>query len=218
MKILANAAQKIKKFNSNPDRPRKSYHQVLTARAGRESFINTNGSVGAKYIGVIDWALRSYFMMNRDNNMGSTEQFVSKLNNKLANNKTERILAGLRGINIISPNLGHYRSDAEELYESLSNPKHGLSANGTQFCVGTTKVIHCLLPELFVLLDKRVGKNVLNYSPGQYNNFVSYWKVMEICRDELLEWQRLYGSIGSLLNLDSEPTSLTRIFDKCAYL
>jgi len=39
---------------------------------------------------------------------------------------------------------------------------------------------------------------------------------MKICRDELTEWQELYGSVGSLLNSDPELITLVRIFDKCA--
>jgi len=126
-----------------------------------------------------------------------------------------KILATLRAATIVSPTLEHYKSEAEGLYEFLSNREDGLSADGSYFCVGTTKLRHCLLPELFVMLDQNVGKAVLEYSTGQYNNFASYWKVRKGCRDELLEWRKLYGSTDSLLNLDYEPTTLTRIFDKC---
>ena len=218
MKILAHAAEKIEKFNNSPDAPRESYHRILKTRVGANSVIDHHGSVYNEHLIMVDKALRSYFGMNRGNKMGSTEQFVSKLRNKLANNKARNILATLRGITTMYPNLDVYKSDAQELYESLSNRKNGLSADGTRFCVGTTKVIHCLLPELSVMLDKNAAKGVRVYYPVtyNYNNFISYWEVMTICKDELLEWQNLYGSIDSLLNLDPEPTSLTRIFDKCA--
>ncbi len=221
MRILNNAAKKIQAFNSNPkDRPRESYHRVLLARAGRKSFVGEDGSVSdEQHLRMIDWALRSYFMMNRGKNhgsMGSKEEFVSKLVNKLGSDEIRRILVRFTDLSIMSPSLEDCKSDAEGLYESLSNREDGLSANGTYFYVGTTKVIHCLFPELFVLLDSKVAKVVLVRSYG-YNNFSSYWKVMEICRGELVEWQELYGSTDSLLQLDTEPTTLTRIFDKCAH-
>ena len=216
MNIIENAAEKIREFNSNPkDRPRESYHSVLAARAGRGSFVHENGSVGDKYLDMIDWALRSYFMMNRGNRMGDKEEFVNKLINKLRSDETKRILARLRDVSITSPNLEDYKSDSEELYESLSNPRDGLSADGSCFCVGATKVMHCLFPELFIMLDQNVAKAV-GYSSGQYNNFSSYWKVMKICSNELTEWRRIYGSTDSLLQLDLPPTTLTRTFDKCA--
>ncbi len=217
MEVLNNAAEKIKAFNSNPkDRPRESYHCVLRARAGKKSVVDEDGSVSGEYLRMIDWALRSYFMMNRRNRMGSEEEFVNKLMQKLSRNETKKILARLRDVTILSTNLEDYGSDAEELYECLSNCENGLSADGTYFCVGATKVMHCLFPELFVMLDRNVGKTALKQSSGQYNNFASYWKIMRKCKGELVEWQELYGSTKSLLKLDLEPTTLTRIFDKCA--
>jgi hypothetical protein len=217
MIILENAADKITGFNSYPDRPRESYHQVLTARAGRRSFVHENGNIIDSHLYLIDWALRSYFMMNRRKRMGGKEEFVYKLRNSLRDNETKSILVKLRDVNITAHDLQDYRSDAEKLYESLSNCEHGLSADGTYFCVGATKVMHCLFPELFVMLDQNVGK-AAGYRPGQYNNFWSYWEVMNICRDELEEWKEIHDSTDSLLQLDLPPTTLPRIFDKCAWI
>jgi hypothetical protein len=216
MKIFENAAEKIREFNNYPkDRPRESYHQVLTARAGRGSFVHENGNISERNLYLIDLALRSYFMMNRGNRMGGTEEFVNKLGNNLWGNETKSILAKLRYVSIIAHNLQDYKSEAERLYECLSNCEHGLSSDGTYFCVGATKVMHCLFPELFVMLDQNVGKAV-GYRPGQHNNFWSYWKVMEICRNEIEEWEIIHGSTDTLLQLDLPPTTLPRIFDKCA--
>ena len=216
MKILENAAEEIREFNDYPkDRPRESYHRVLTARAGRGSFVNENGDIIDRHLYLIDWALRSYFMMNRGNRMGGTEEFVNKLGNNLRDNETKTILARLRDVTITAHDLQEYKSDAEKLYESLSNSEHGLSADGTYFCVGATKVMQCLFPELFVMLDHNVAEAV-GYRPGQHNNFWSYWKVMDICRNELEEWKEIHGSNDSLLQLDLPPTTLPRIFDKCA--
>lgn len=215
MKILENAAEKIREFNNSKDRPRESYHQVFTARTGRRSFVDENGNISDRHICLIDRALRSYFIMNKGNKMGGKEEFVNKLGNNLRDNETKSILAKLRDVTITAHDLQDYKSDAEKLYESLSNCEHGLSADGTYFCVGATKVMHCLFPELFVMLDKNVGKAV-GYRPGQHNNFWSYWKVMDICKNELKEWEKINGSTDGLLQLDLPPTTLPRIFDKCA--
>jgi len=216
MIILENAAEKISEFNNYPkDRPRESYHNVLTARAGRVSFVNENGNITVQHLHLIDWALRSYFMMNRGNRMGSEEEFVKRLENNLHDNEIKNILARLRNLTITAQYLQDYKSDAEKLYESFSNCKHGLSADGSCFCVGATKAMHCLFPELFVMLDQNVGKAV-GYRSSQHNNFWSYCKVMDICRNELEEWKEMYGSTDSLLQLDLAPTTLPRIFDKCA--
>ncbi len=215
MIIFENAAKKIRDFNNYPDRPHESYHRVLTARQRERSFVQQNGNVSDENLYLIDQALRSYFMMNRGNRMGTTDEFVSKLANILRNNEISGILAKLREVAIITSNLEQYKADAKKLYESLSKSEHGLSADRTHFCVGATKVMHYLFPELFVMLDQNVGKAV-GYRPGQYNNFESYWDVMDICRKELKEWQEIHNDTDSLLQLDTPPTTLPRTFDKCA--
>jgi hypothetical protein len=219
MGILENAAVKINAFNNyNGGRDlhrAASYHDVLNARAGRGSFVQETGIVEDQYLVLIDRALRSYFSMNRGNRMGSTEEFVAKLNNKLQSDKIRNILGKLKELSITSPNIEDYKSNAEELYGSFSNSKNGLSNDRTSFCVGATKTMHCLFPELFIMLDQNVAK-ALEYPSGQYNNFASYWKAMKICRHELTKWRAKYGSTDSLLQLDLPPTTLTRVFDKCA--
>ena len=76
--------------------------------------------------------------------MGSEEEFVERLENNLRNNEMKNILARLRDATITAHDLQDYQSSTEKLYESLSNREHGLSADRTYFCVGATKVMHCL--------------------------------------------------------------------------
>lgn len=222
MIILRNAAEKIIAFNENPkDRPRESYHQVLTAREGNMSFVTPDGNVNKNNLEKIDLALRSYFSMNRGGRMGETEEFLDRLIVNLQKEQIRKILARLREVSITFPEIKDYKSDAEELYDSFSNPNGGLSIDGTNFCVGATKVMHCLFPELFIMLDRNVAESIrsTNHSFGRnHNNFVSYWEAMRVCKKELEEWQKENGDLDSLLRLDDEPTTLTRIFDKCAFI
>ena len=109
MIILENAAGKIKEFNNYPDWSHESYHRVLTAREVRRSFVNENGNIMDNHLYLIDRALRSYFMMNRGNRMGRTEEFVNKLGNSLRDNETRNILANLRDVSITAP-LQNYKS------------------------------------------------------------------------------------------------------------
>jgi len=216
MYILKNAEQKIAKFNSGISSKVKFYHDVLNAREENKSLVDESGNIGENSLSMIEKALRHYFKMARGGRMGSEEEFIKKLESKLESDKIRRILARLRDVSIVSPNLEDYKSDAEKLYEPLSNCENGLSVDRTGFYVGATKVMHCLFPELFVMLDQNVAKTVLNLRPPQYYNFTQYWKAMNKCRNELMEWQKLYGNTDSLLELDLKPTTLTRIFDKCA--
>jgi hypothetical protein len=216
MRILDNASKKINAFNQNPaDNEPKDYHSVLLARKDSITVVGVNGQIASPHLEMIDRALRGYFMMNRGNRMGRREQFVPRLGLILSGNNLRGILAGLGNITNSSSNLEDYRSGCEELYEALSSNERGLSADNTYFCVGATKVMHMLFPEFFVMLDKNVGKTC-GYSSGQYNNFQAYWRVMKICHEELSEWKSRYGSLDTLLHLDRTPSTLTRIFDKCA--
>jgi hypothetical protein len=216
MRILDGAGKKIHIFNRNyTDHSRQDYHSVLLARRGDISLVDINGLVNSQNLLLIDRALRGYFMMNRGNRMGMQRQFMLRLGSILSSSKVRSILVGLRNITIMSPNLGRYRPSSKDLYDALSSPQHGLSVDGTYFCVGATKVMHMLFPELFVMLDKNVG-NACGYSPGQYNNFQAYWNVMMICHSELKAWVNKYGGVNGLFLLDPLPTSITRVFDKCA--
>jgi hypothetical protein len=216
MRILDSTSKKIHTFNSTEKgNSRQDYHSVLLARRGNISLVGMNGLVNSQHLLLIDRALRGYFMMNRGNRMGTQKRFVVRLEGILSSAKVRSILVGLRSVTIMFPNLEDYRASSEDLYKALSSPQQGLSVDGTYFCVGATKVMHMLFPELFVMLDKNVG-STCGYSPGQYNNFGAYWKVMMICHDELKAWTNKYGSIDGLLRLDPLPTSIARVFDKCA--
>ena len=222
--ILSNAAEKIRAFNENPnDRPRESFHQVLTARKGSMSFVDHEGNVGKNHVKLIDWALRSYFIMNKGNKMGTKEEFIERLGTKLQKEEIRNILVKFREISITIPEIEDYKSDAKKLYDSFSNPNGGLSRDGTHFCVGATKVMHCLFPELFIILDRNVAKTIRRTTRSfgsNHNNFVSYWQTMRVCIKELKEWKEENGDFDSLPKLDVGfgPTTLTRIFDKCAFI
>lgn len=223
MIILRNADEKIRVFNNEypEDLPRESYHNVLTAREGSMSFVSPDGNVNMNNLERIDWALRSYFRMNKGGRMGDTEEFLNRLRIKLQSEQIRNMLVRFRDVSITFPNIMNYESDAGKLYESFSNPNDGLSSGGIKFCVGATKVMHCLFPEFFIMLDKRVAKTICATVPtfgNNYNNFLSYWRAMMICRNELKAWQEENGDLDRLLNLDVPPITLTRIFDKCAYI
>ena len=120
------------------------------------SVVGRGGNASNKILVMIDKALRGYFMMSRGNRMGSEEEFVNRLRNKLASDGTKKILAILRDVTIMSPNIKHYKLDAEELYGPFSSPEDGLSSDGSRFCVGTT--VHKCYP---------------NRVPSNYNKFRS---------------------------------------------
>jgi len=76
------------------------------------------------------------------------------------------------------------------------------------------------------MLDRNVAKKlnqlglikIRRKGSTYYFSFEIYWQVMKICKMELEEYQKRHGDLQSLLDMDDEPTTLTRIFDKCAFV
>lgn len=224
LRILKNAKGKLKKYNAQYKPARKYYLDVLRARGNERSLVEKKGSVTDQSLEKIDKALRYYLAMNRGGRMEKNEDgsFIERLKRKIGNDDMKTILRKLRDVHILSSRLDGYEPDARHLYEWLSaESKGGLAADGTRFCVGATKVMHCLFPELFVMLDSLMAKalyyNGYRHRRWKFNDFTTYWKeAMQACHGELEAWQEIYGSTNSLLKLDSErPTTLVRIFDKC---
>ncbi len=142
--------------------------------------------------------------------------FKTRLRNKLGNTEVREILQDFRRIKINSPNVESIKNNVEKLYEDLSNKENGLSARGDKFEVGTTKTLTFLFPELFVIVDSNVKKAL--HKTGLGAPFNKFWSVMNVCRNELEDWEETHGHLDSLLELDISPTTLTRIFDKCAFV
>lgn len=86
--------------------------------------------------------------------------------------------------------------------------------------------MNSLFPELFVMVDKNVAEALKQLGLIKIKrkgstfafSFEIYWQVMEICRKELEEYQKRHGNLQRLLDMDNKPTTLTRIFDKCAFV
>ncbi len=78
MRILKDAAKKIRAFNSLPYDNTRDYRLVLLAREEEESLVGRGGNASNKILVMIGKALSGYFMMNRGNRMGSEEEFVNK--------------------------------------------------------------------------------------------------------------------------------------------
>ncbi len=181
MYILKNAEEKIAKFNSRSYGDPKLYHDVLDARGDKKSLVDESGNVSEGFLEMIEVALRGYFGMDK-RMLNDKGEFINNLSNKLESDEVRNVLTKFRGMCINSPNLADYRSDVEVLYERLSaKGEDRLSQKDDRFRVGATKIMHCLFPELFVMLDKHVGC-ALGYLQGEYNKFEAYWAAMNICR------------------------------------
>jgi len=217
-RILNGAKQKLQSYNSQKSPNRKYYLDCLVAAGKPQTLVDSKGNVSDSNLQLIYKALRYYLGMNKFGVMGTREGFTSRLEVKLTDNNVQSILIKFTNVDILSVNITSYRKDAKQLYDHLSSPgPGGLSANGNSFCVGATKIMHLLYPNLFVILDSVMAEalwhNGYRKKRWQYNNFDTYWdEAMLCCLQELQAW----GNTRGLLKLDTdEYTTLVRVFDKC---
>jgi len=213
-KILENVAEKIKEYDAQCKAPKynATYRRVLKAREGDCCLVDADGNVSERALKVIEDALRA-FEMGRQ--MGG--KFRERLRKKLEDDEIRSILKRFRNLCIDSLDLKEFKDDVKRLYEALSaSGSSGLSSRQDSFEVGATKIMNFLFPELFIMVDSNVKKAVGRSGPGV--PFGKYWDIMMICRRELEEHKKVQGSYNSLLESDIKPTTLTRIFDKCAFI
>lgn len=217
IKVFDNAADKVRKYNSydkkcNGGRYNSAYHKVLHARGNQLCLIDRDGNIDESSLGIVEEALRA-FDMNAHGQMGS--QFREKLREKLCRNDSRIFLRQFRALTILSSDIEKNEYESEKLFNILSTNENGLDARGRRFRVGATKIMNFLLPEFFVIADKWVRQGL--HKTG-YLTFPKYWSIMMICRRELMNGQRKHGTLESLIRLDTQPTTLIRIFDKCAFV
>lgn len=215
IKVLENAEDKINKYNSY-DRLHKSgrynsaYHRVLNARRGGPCLVDDDGNVNEGSLVIIEEALIAFDMDRQMDN-----RFKDRLRKKLSNVDIRVLLKRFREFTILSSNIEETKSGTQDFFETLRAANQGgLSSRGDRFSVGATKIMKFLFPELFVIADQWVSKGLRKIGPI---DSWKYWSVMMICRRELEEWQKTRGDLKSLMELDQQPTTLTRIFDKCAF-
>lgn len=186
--------------------------------------MNAEGTVSHELLSLIAKTLKA-FDMARFGKMD--DKFQEKLSDRLSHNNLRLILTKLRHLRIENDERLSEESDCRGLYEELSvGGEDALSADGTRYDVGTTKILDFLFPELFVMVDKHVAETITGLkllhirrkgSTFDYS-FESYWKVMQICRQELLEYERLNGDLQELLRIDGIISTYPRVFDKCAFV
>lgn len=212
IRVLEDARNKIRDYNEQT-RARvynSAYTKILDARKGRSCLVDKEGNMSEATLLIIEEGLQMFDMGRQMDNT-----FKYNLQKKLASAKP--LLWKFQGLTIVSPNIDEIRSETESFFENLRACDHDrLSSSENQFSVGATKIMNFLFPELFVITDIWVRK-ALAKSLGHFS-FDEYWSIMMACRRELRAWQKLHGTLENLIELDEKPTTLTRVFDKCAFV
>jgi len=211
--VFDRVTAKLAKYDKQPKSTtyNSAYHKILNARAGESCLVNEDGSVDEASLQVVEQGLLAF-----DMGVQMDETFIDKLRKKLNQVENKKLLRTFRGFSILSPNIEDIKSETENFFFNLSDKGEDcLSSDNNRFGVGATKIMNFLFPDLFVIADSNVrnGLHQINYL-----DFKVYWAILMLCHNQLIELRRTYGDFKRLLRLDKQPTTLVRIFDKCAFV
>jgi hypothetical protein len=220
-KVLDDAKTKIAEYEVIGKKYNRAYRMVLEARRGKDCLVEENGSISHEAISVMANTLRIFLPRTAPY---LVETLDTKLKEKLSSNEIMVALRRLRFLKISSlpeteENVMRFKVDAENLYGVLSaDDEESLDRRGYRFCVGATKIMNFLFPDLFVITDTHVQKAIFDCSLTNFEFNDVEWRAMKRCAIELSEWEATHGSLQSLLELDAPLTAITRVFDKCAFI
>jgi len=215
MRVLEQAKSKIERYDGfdNEKRNRKynkAYHDLLRVRGVNSCLVDENGGASDSTLSIVESTLIAFEMKKYGQ---IDDQFKERLRGKLEDQETRNALKNFREYTILRQDVKSLRPQASFFFERLAE-ENGLDARGYRFGVGAAKTMNFLFPELFVMMDSLV---MCGLGLDGIPNFENYGSIMITCQDELQEWRRKFGDLESLIRLDEKPTTLTRIFDKCAF-
>jgi hypothetical protein len=143
---------------------------------------------------------------------------IRQLRNELKVLKRQKLERGLTSSNVWECSNKAYNMLAQ-------NGTHSLHVLGKRFDVGATKILNFLFPELFIIIDSRVADVLKKYYSFPYRSgtqkkysFDKYFSAMNTYHNEVISWIQNGKTLDELLSYDRQPTTLTRVLDKCAYV
>lgn len=220
--ILDDVEVRIKKYDKSPDASKyNSCYRSLLRTHQKQSLFTENGKVNSEFLSKIVKTLKC-FKMHRQ--MG--DDFSTRLVEKLESKKFSSFYKTFESQKIESGEWKNFKEDIRSVYNEFSDGKTGLSQGNKRFDVGTTKLLNFIFPKLFVMLDRNVANalssNDLVKIPTKGStydfSFKSFWKTMRICNKEINILKEERDSVKNILELGEKPTTLPRIFDKCAFI
>ena len=158
-------------------------------------------------------------MMGADPYSVNGSGFASRLSNKLV--QIQQVIEPLLDVNILSVDLQKHESNIKQAYEILSARDQGSLHEDPKksFHVGTTKILHFLNPELFIIVDSNAARafrtaaqvHFLNSTqPGYHPDL--YIQCLKLAAEDITK----YG-INNFQAL--EPgIPITRIYDKLTFI
>lgn len=232
MMILDNAAEKVDAFNSTGIHYEAVYHYVIRRRQELNKLLHPN------FIDDITAGLISFDMQRM---MGSEKylfdgkkSWASKLQKVLSPHK--QTLQGFRSHTIQDVDFTdqNFKKKIIDIFNELSksgSQSLSLRKESERFPVGASKILHFLIPDLFIIVDSNARRELAIFHGIKKSRKFDgdlYFSAMKKYRDELDVWKSKSGdnNFHKLLKLDSShkkfagvrTTPLPRIIDKCTFI
>ena len=226
-RILNNAKEKIRYFNKIGIHYEAVYHYVIRRRA------ETKKLYDADFLDDITAGLISFDMQRM---MGRKKYMIDGRNPwaqqlQVAIKPFRKDLSNLRSLQLQSVELSDYRDLIIRVFDGIS--ENGLNQiegkTKRHFPVGTSKILHFLIPGLFIIVDsnsKRELGRLYSFLHQKMVDGKAYYEAMKYYKMELIEWQKDDPDFSRLIGFDGDrkkfggikPTPLPRIIDKCTFV
>ena len=237
--ILDTARKKINKFNSIGIHYEAMYHYMLRRRTNTADIYNQH------YIDVIIAGLIIFDMQRFLGKTTSMEKryftecssgkdtWARFLRQKLDKHRSFLWAIQKERLESVNLNCKFYRKRIVLLFDELAAKDNGLSRRKKEnFPVGASKILHFLIPDLFIILDSNAQRELRKHHDRSFssNNIdgKKYLEGMELYKQELHDWKKRGNDTDyqKLIALDlswkqfcgCRPTPLPRIIDKCTFV
>ncbi len=231
MNILNQAKEKISYFNAIGIHYEAVYHYVINRR-NKTDEIYTDDYIDDIVAGLISFDMQR-MMGNVKYLRDGDKSWAARLKKLLDKNK--KVLQDLRPYTLPEIDLSNQAicNKIIRLFENLSQsgPK-GLNLIGNRrFPVGASKILHFLIPDLFIIIDSNARKELSYFYGIKKNRELDgdlYLEVMRLYQNELQNWtsEKKDKNFKKLQNLDTsfkrfssrQKVPIPRIIDKCTFV
>ena len=226
-RILSNAREKIRYFNKIGIHYEAVYHYVIRRRCVTKKLYDSD------FLDDITAGLISFDMQRM---MGSDKYMIEGHNAwaqqlKKAIEPFRKDLNPLRSLKLQSVELSNYKDHIIKIFDGISEKGLNQIEGKTKrrFPVGTSKILHFLIPELFIIVDSNSKQELGRFHRFSHRKMIdgqAYFEAMKCYQKELKQWATDDPKFPRLIGYDNDwrkfggkwPTPLPRIIDKCTFV
>ncbi len=231
--ILKHAKRKLNYFNKTVIHAEAVYHYIIRRRMEIRDIYNLD------FLDDITAGLISFDMQRMMGNekyiMEGKKAWASCLRNALKphRNSLTDLFKRKETLQNVDPHDSAIENTMITIFDDLAKPgRNGLNRRNKRqrFHVGASKILHFLIPDLFVILDSNARRELAKFHEftKTKTDGESYFRAMQCYQAELNDWgkRKKDPKFKKLIDIDSSwrrcggirTTPLPRIIDKCTFV